>query len=215
MIVSRIDSASLAMGERNAAQLMRQMLLMKISDPKSEEEDSCAEQSDITTAFEREMDELASVVDELEGTLDVKDVEDLRELSESMYEGLATIRETHPRLRERPRNRGHQPSSSASSHATFGSRASSPSGTGRGKEKTRLKGGSANQKKLVTRCIDCNRFGHWSGDFFSDDEIDEVTVPLVCLGRCTQRHQLKLPNYRVFRLSRTLSGLGGPKKFIY
>ena len=46
-------------------------------------------------AAKRKMDELASVVAELEDTLDVQDVEDLRELSESMYEGLATIRETH------------------------------------------------------------------------------------------------------------------------
>ena len=28
----------------------------------------------------------------------------------------------------------------------------------------RPKGGSVHQKKLVTRCFDCNRFGHWSGD---------------------------------------------------
>ena len=55
------------------------------------EEESCDEESDLTAAFEREMDELASVVEELEDTLDVQDVEDLRELSESMYEGLATI----------------------------------------------------------------------------------------------------------------------------
>ena len=68
------------------------------------------------------MDKLASVVEELEDTLDVQDVEDLRELSESMYEGLATIKETHTKLREKTRNRGHQPSSSASSHAAFGSR---------------------------------------------------------------------------------------------
>ena len=57
----------------------------------SEEEESCDEESDLTAAFEREMDELASVVEELEDTLDVQDVEDLRELSESMCEGLATI----------------------------------------------------------------------------------------------------------------------------
>ena len=57
----------------------------------SEEEESCDEESDLTAASEREMDELASVFGELEDTLDVEDVEDLRELSESMYEGLATI----------------------------------------------------------------------------------------------------------------------------
>ena len=77
-------------------------------DPNSEEEESCEEESDLTTAFEREMDELASVVEELEDTLDVQDVEDLR---------------------------------SASSHAAFGSRHASLSGTGRGKGKTRPKGG--------------------------------------------------------------------------
>ena len=48
---------------------------------------------------ELEMDELALVVEELEDTLDVQDVEDQRELSESMYELLATIRQTHAKLR--------------------------------------------------------------------------------------------------------------------
>ena len=47
-------------------------------------------ESDLTTAFEREMDELASVVAEWEDTLDVRDMEDLREFSESTCEGLAT-----------------------------------------------------------------------------------------------------------------------------
>ena len=89
-------------------------------DPNSEEEESCEEKSDLPRAFEREMDELVSVVEELEDTSDVQDVEDLRELSESMYEGLATIRETHAKLREKTRNRGYQLSSSASSHAAFG-----------------------------------------------------------------------------------------------
>ena len=81
-----------------------------------------------------------------------------------MYEGLATIKETHAMLREETRNRGYQPSSSASSHAAFGSRHASLSGNARGKGRTRPKGGSAHQKKLVIRCFDCNRFGHWSGD---------------------------------------------------
>ena len=35
-------------------------------DPNSEEEESCEEESDVTAAFEREVDELASVVEELE-----------------------------------------------------------------------------------------------------------------------------------------------------
>ena len=62
----------------------------------------------MTTAFEREMDKLASVVEELEDTSGVQDVEDLRELSESMYEGLATIKETHAKLREKTENRDVQ-----------------------------------------------------------------------------------------------------------
>ena len=56
-------------------------------DPNSEEEESGEEDTDLTAAFGREMDELASVVEELEDTSDVRDEEDLRELSESMYEG--------------------------------------------------------------------------------------------------------------------------------
>ena len=70
----------------------------------TEEEESCEEESDLTAAFEREME--ASVVEEQEDTLDVQDVEDLREFSESMCEGLATFRETHAKLREKTRNRG-------------------------------------------------------------------------------------------------------------
>ena len=49
-------------------------------DPNSEEDESGEEETDLTAAFEREMDELASVVEELEDTLDVEEVEDLREL---------------------------------------------------------------------------------------------------------------------------------------
>ena len=64
-------------------------------DPNSEEEESGEEERDLTAAFEREMDELAPVVEELDDTFDVQDAEDLREVSESMSEGLATIRETH------------------------------------------------------------------------------------------------------------------------
>ena len=86
----------------------------------------------MTTAFKREMDELASVVEELEDTLGVQDVEDLREFSGSVYEGPATIKETHAKLREKIR----------SSHAAFGSPHAPLSGNGRGKGKTRPKGGS-------------------------------------------------------------------------
>ena len=56
------------------------------------------------------------------------------------------------------RNRGYQPSSSASSHAAFSSRHA------RVKSKMGPKGGSVHQKRLLTRCFDCNGFGHWSGD---------------------------------------------------
>ena len=101
--------------------------------PNSEEEESCEEESDLTAAFHRKMDELVSAVAELGDTLDVQDVEDLRELSDLMYEGLATIKETHATLTEKTRNRGYQPSSSASCHAAFGSRHASLSGTGCGK----------------------------------------------------------------------------------
>ena len=50
--------------------------MMQTRPPNSEEEDSFAEESDITKAFEREMVEVASVVEDLEDTLDVQDVED-------------------------------------------------------------------------------------------------------------------------------------------
>ena len=115
-------------------------------DVNSEEEESGEEETDLTAAFEREMDELASAVEELEDTLDVQDVEDLRELSESMYEGLATIRETHAKLRETTTNRGYQRSSSGSSHADFGSRQSSICSSGRGK-------GTVSDTGLVIRSV--------------------------------------------------------------
>ena len=93
------------------------------------------------------------MVEVLEDTLDAQDVEDLRELSESMCEGLATIRETYAKLRENTRNRGYQPSSSASSHAAFGSRQSSLSG-GRGKGKMSPKGGSVQHDVLIATVLD-------------------------------------------------------------
>ena len=67
-------------------------------------------------------------------------------------------------MREKTRNRGYQPSSSASSQTDFGSRQSSLSGSGRGKRKTRRRGGSVLQKKLVTRCFYCNLLDTWSED---------------------------------------------------
>ena len=99
MIVFGIDSASLVTGERGRYTAHETDARDDDEDESSEEEASCAEESDLTTAFERELDKLASTVEELEDTLDVQDVEDLRELSESVYQGLATIRETHAKLR--------------------------------------------------------------------------------------------------------------------
>ena len=43
-------------------------------DPNSEKEELYEGESDLTTAFERGIDELASVLEELEDTLDVQDV---------------------------------------------------------------------------------------------------------------------------------------------
>ena len=51
------------------------------------------EESDLTTAFEREMDELASVVEVLEDTLDVQDVEDLRDFAVSSDCGVPVCEE--------------------------------------------------------------------------------------------------------------------------
>ena len=134
------------MSDQKPNDRIRNNRFRKPRDGKSEEEESGEEETDLTVAFESEMDALASVVEELEDTLVVQDVQDLRELSESMHEGLATIRETHAKLREKTRNGGYQPSLSASSHAAFGSRKSSFSGSGRGKGKTRPFGGLYNRR---------------------------------------------------------------------
>ena len=75
----------------HSQQITPQQITFRSRKTSFEEEESCDEESDLMAAFEREMDELASVVEELEDTLDVEDVEDLRDRSESMYEGLATI----------------------------------------------------------------------------------------------------------------------------
>ena len=61
MIASRPDSANLVTGGLGVTQPMRLMHMMQ----NSAEEESCEEESHLTTAFEREMDELASVVEEL------------------------------------------------------------------------------------------------------------------------------------------------------
>ena len=122
-ILSEIDAADLVTGRQAITQPIKLTPHDAEEDPNSEEEESCEEESDLTTAFEREMDELASVVEELEDILGVQDVEVLRKFSESVYEGPATIRETHAKLREKTRN----------SHAAFGSRHASLSSTGRGK----------------------------------------------------------------------------------
>ena len=56
---------------------------------------------DLTTAVEQETGSLAAMVDDLEESLDVQDVENLRELFESMYEGLVTFKETHAKVRDK------------------------------------------------------------------------------------------------------------------
>ena len=122
-------------------------------DPNSEEEESI-----LTAAFESEMDELASVVEELEDTLDV---EDLREHSRVHVRG---TRHQQRDTRKTERKESRLPAFFISLFSAFGSRHASLSGTGRGKGKTRPKGGSVHQKKFVTRRFDRNRFGHWSGD---------------------------------------------------
>ena len=71
--------------------------------PNSEEEDSFAEESDITTAFEREMVEVASAVEDLEDTLDVQDVED-RDQSSSH-----TNTQTHNRQTQTRNTQTHEP----------------------------------------------------------------------------------------------------------
>ena len=81
------------MGEQDAAQLTRQMLMMK-----QRTRTPSAQESDSTTAFEREIDELASAMEELEDILEVQDVEDLTELSESMSQELAIKEETLAKL---------------------------------------------------------------------------------------------------------------------
>ena len=105
MIASEIDSADLVTGGLGVHTAHETDAHDAEEDRNFEEEESCEEESDLTAAFELEMDEQALVVEELEDTLDVQDVEDLRELSESMYEGLATIRETHAKLRENEESR--------------------------------------------------------------------------------------------------------------
>ena len=56
----------------------------------------------LTTVFRRKnwTDSLAAAVVDMEKSLDVQDLEDLRELSDTMYDGLATTRETHAKLRK-------------------------------------------------------------------------------------------------------------------
>ena len=103
-------------------------------------------------AAKREMDEVASVVAELEDTSDVQDVEDLRELSE--YEELATIRETHEN--EESRLPAFFVTLSQLSVRDSLPRAALAAEKGR----QDLKEGLSIRKKLVTRCFDCKRFGH-------------------------------------------------------
>ena len=126
-------------------------------DPNSEEEESCEEESDLTAAFEREMDDLASVVEELDDTLGVPAVEDLRERSESMCEGLATLKETHAKV-EGENEESRLPAFFVSlfSHSFPFATVICERHWPREKKETRPKGGSVHHKKLVTRRSDCN-----------------------------------------------------------
>ena len=116
-------------------------------EPYSEEEDSCTEESDLTSAFEREMHALASTVEKLEESLwMLKTWKICRELFGSTYEGLATTRETHTMSRE-------ENEESRLSAFLIVPLLSQPSvlvchlRVGRVGGKTRPKGGSVNQKE--------------------------------------------------------------------
>ena len=87
-------------------------------------------------------------------------MEDLRELSESMYEGLATIRETHENEESR------LPAflvSLLSRNFRFATVKLQRDWPRKRDDKTwgRV---CPSEKKLVSRCFDCKRFGHGSGD---------------------------------------------------
>ena len=104
---NRLPCISLARVLRHAGRsVWKRTITFRSRKTSSEEEESCDEELDLTAAFEREMDELASVFEELEDTLDVEDFEDLRELSESMYEGLCHhLRDTRKAERENEESR--------------------------------------------------------------------------------------------------------------
>ena len=72
------DPVNHVMGRRAVTQPTRLMAHDAEEDPNCDEEGSCEEDSDLAAAHERGMDELASVVEELEVTLDGQDVEELR-----------------------------------------------------------------------------------------------------------------------------------------
>ena len=90
-----------------------------------EESDTYLHEPDLTTAFE--MDSLEAVVHDLEERPHVQDLEDLRELSLCMYEGLVSIKEPH--VNEDEHRGSRESSSSWLAHRYSGN---SPRGRGRG-----------------------------------------------------------------------------------
>ena len=155
----------------------------KPRDGKSEEEESGEEETDLTVAFESEMDALASVVEELEDTLVVQDVQDLRELSESMHEGLATIRETHAKLREKNEEWRLSAFLVCLLSRSFRFTKVILQRQWPRKRENETFWRSVQQKKLLTSRFDCNLFGHWSGDPIcpAKDTNDAQTLVTSCI----------------------------------
>ena len=66
--------------------------------------DTFLHEPDFATASNQKCLFFEALEDNLEESLGVPNFEDSRELSESMYEGLATIKETHAKLRKKTNN---------------------------------------------------------------------------------------------------------------
>ena len=63
------------------------------------------------TAYNNELEALAATLENLAEDLPVGDLADLSELSNQMYEGLATMKDAHARLRAKASNRSYRPQS--------------------------------------------------------------------------------------------------------